>query len=262
MPPNFSDRTSWYNTPLIRRNDGGIKYTEQRRNALDAFAHFNLNCSKKTHLGRDIAVSVCTQAGLSESSMKRHGKYNIINMIGFWKIDSFAGAYQSRALPYDVIRVLAGFHQDQLSYTIKRDLVKVPQSLLNKTFPWVDESLQEINDLIKTKAIDSEHSGNGFLCMLKYLRKTFVQDAAAYYLESDFRNFEVFGLELFQSDEFLLYKQKLQDVLSDNTRDIILEAGTERKLTQLVESHLDSEVRDIKILEKIEIVRKAVGMKL
>lgn len=75
--PDFADRSSWYNIPIIRRKDGSITYTEQRNNTLEAFANYNINCSKKTHLGRDIAVSVCTKAELSENSMKRHG--NLVN---------------------------------------------------------------------------------------------------------------------------------------------------------------------------------------
>jgi hypothetical protein len=76
MKPNFEDRSSWYNIPIIRINDGAITYQTQRNYVLNTFDHFGITCRKKTHLGRDVAVSVGTKAGLSENSMKRHGNFH------------------------------------------------------------------------------------------------------------------------------------------------------------------------------------------
>jgi hypothetical protein len=78
MRPDFADRSSWYNIPLIRRTDGALSYTNQRDSVLEALNNYDINCSKKTHLGRDVSVTVCTQAGLPENSMKRHGKKLIL----------------------------------------------------------------------------------------------------------------------------------------------------------------------------------------
>jgi len=84
LKPDFKLRQSWYNTPFIKMNGGHLTYGTQRQSIIDAFENFDLNCSKKTHLGRDVAVAVGAKAGLSESSMKRQG---IIFLIYFRTVE-------------------------------------------------------------------------------------------------------------------------------------------------------------------------------
>jgi len=183
---------------------------------------------------------------------------NLFYEIGWWNIDSFTGSYQSRSLPYDVMRVLAGFHQDPLSYSLKRDVIEPPNELKTKLFPWVEEGFEQINQLLTSKEKESEHSGLGFLRMLDYLRKVFLQDAAAYYLDSEYGSFDVFKLELFTLPEFKKFYKKVTDTIADTSQDVLFEAGTERKLTQLLESQLSSEKRDLTILEKLDSVNEAI----
>ena len=72
--PDFTNRESWYNSPLLKMDDSHITYTEQRNAVMKAMMELDISCTKKTHLGRDIAVAVGSKAGLSENSMKRHGR--------------------------------------------------------------------------------------------------------------------------------------------------------------------------------------------
>ena len=92
---------------------------------------------------------------------------------GFWNTDSFTGAYQSRTLPFDVIRVLAGFESDVISYNLKRDLIDPPENLEKLIFPWIENGFEVINTMIENKVVTSEHSGLGFLRTMKFCEKFF-----------------------------------------------------------------------------------------
>ena len=120
------------------------------------------------------------------------------NCLGFWKQDSFSGAYQARVLPYDVIRVLAGFDSEEVSYHLERDFIDPPKELEQLLFPWVEDSIIHVQSLIREK-----FSGLGFLNLLLFLRRVFLQDAAAFYLDSDFAKYSVFQLPPFTKDEFI-----------------------------------------------------------
>jgi hypothetical protein len=79
MSPDFSKRNEWYDIPVIKNLNGEeMTYKDQRKKVLNSFENFDILCSKKTHLGRDIAVLVGTNAGVSENSMKRHGNYHFL----------------------------------------------------------------------------------------------------------------------------------------------------------------------------------------
>lgn len=126
-------------------------------------------------------------------------------------------------------------------------------------FPWIEEGFQKINELISSKIIESEHSGLGFLRTLTLMRRVFLQDAAAFYLDSPFKKCAVFDLDLFKTEEFRLFQKKVKDALSDTSLDMIFDSGTERKLNQVLESQLEAESRDLKILEKIDSLKETVG---
>ena len=172
-------------------------------------------------------------------------------------MDSFSGAYQSRTLPYDVIRVLAGFGAEELSYRLLRDFVDPPKDLEKLIFPWVEDSITLIQDLLKRRVIHSEHSGLGFLKLLLLLRRVFLQDAAAFYLNSDFSKYEVFQLPLFKTAEFVT------DGVADPSIQMLYKAGTETNLNQVIETQAVQESiqekRFKRLNEKMDKVLATVG---
>ena len=178
-------------------------------------------------------------------------------------MDSFSGAYQSRTLPYDVIRVLAGFGAEELSYRLLRDFVDPPKDLEKLIFPWVEDSITLIQDLLKRREIHSEHSGLGFLKLLLLLRRVFLQDAAAFYLNSDFSKYEVFQLPLFKTAEFVGFQKKLTDGVADPSIQMLYKAGTETKLNQVIETQAVQESiqekRFKRLNEKMDEVLATIG---
>jgi hypothetical protein len=72
-------------------------------------------------------------------------------------------------------------------------LVNPPTELQQLIFPWVENSIKLIQNLIQPKKIESEHSGLGFLKLLLLLRRVFLQDAAAFIWRVNIRNMLFFS---------------------------------------------------------------------
>ncbi len=70
-----------------------------------------------------------------------------------------------------------------------------PKELEKLLFPWVEDSITLIQNLLKNQVIESESSGLGFLRLLLLLRRVFLQDAAVFFLDSDFSKYAVFQLK-------------------------------------------------------------------
>ena len=154
--PNLMERSEWYNTPILESNE--LSYTQQRDSVMDAFDKFNVDCSKKTHLGRDRGTADCSHGGVPKESMERQGFFvcTFFTRLGFWNLDSLTASYLCRTLPVDALKVLAGF-EIQESYFITRDCIQPPQELLNQIFPWIQDLETECSQMVINEG--SEHSG-------------------------------------------------------------------------------------------------------
>jgi hypothetical protein len=165
-----------------------------------------------------------------------------------------------------VLRVLAGFEAEKGSYRLERDLIDPPEELEKLIFPWVEESFKEVCDLLFEKRYDSEHSGYGFLNLLKLLRRVFLQDAAAFYLDSEFSKYSVFKLPLFRSAEFATFQDKIKQSIQDPANKMLFKAGTETKLNQILESQARQESREQqnfkRLFEEISNISDRLGMLL
>jgi hypothetical protein len=163
-----------------------------------------------------------------------------------------------------VLRVLAGFDAEKASYRLQRDFIDPPLELEKLIFPWVDDSFEEVCTLIRQKHYDSEHSGYGFLNLLKLLRRVFLQDAASFYLDSGFSNYLIFQLPLFKSAEFADFQDKIKKTIQDPANKMLFKAGTEIKLNQILESQARQESREQQNFKRLfeEISNNRLGMLL
>jgi hypothetical protein len=155
--PDLKKRQLWYNRFVLKGNgDDETTYVDQRETVIKGFEAFGINCSKKTHLGRDRGTADCAHGGVPKESMERQG---------FWNLDALTASYLSRTLPVDCLKVLAGFKIDE-TYFLNRDLLDPPEELQSMIFPWLIEVEQECKQSIKDNG--SEYSGNTF-CFLFFL---------------------------------------------------------------------------------------------
>ena len=144
-------------------------------------------------------------------------------------------------------------------------MIDPPEELQKLIFPWVEESFIKIQNLLDTKKIKSEHSGQGFLKVLLLLRRVFLQDAAAFYLDSnDFSKYRVFTLPLFKKDDFIVFQKKIKDSINDPSNKMLFHGGTENKLNLLLESQAEqrcSQENNFKrLFEEVSKVLDSVGI--
>jgi hypothetical protein len=115
----------------------------------------------------------------------------------------------------------------------------------------VEDSITSIQNSIQEKIVESEHSGLGFLNLLLFLRRVFLQDAAAFYMDSHYSKYSVFRLPLLKSEEFINYQEKIRHSMADPSNKMLLKAGTETKLNQILEMQALLESRDLKHFRKL-----------
>ena len=136
------------------------------------------------------------------------------NNEGSWLLDALTGSYLEKTLPLECIRVLAGFGPKKGEHLLKRSLLHPPESLQKKVFPWIEDGMKEVEEMIRTKG--SEHSGRSFLKTLSFFRVVILQDACFYLENNQYSSHPIFSSNLFQDQEFLEYKRQLLSLAYEN----------------------------------------------
>lgn len=273
-PPTFTDRRSWYDTPLFHGSKQGWRSTKKKRKTqkpqsdplpgladlsddeiltpaqaaeltaavvADSEAsvntdptkpprmsyHTNLRWTnklfqssglisrKKTHAGRAAGAQYAEFMGVPEASIRR---------AGHWAHNVLSTHYLAN-IQRDFIRKMSGFRITPGSYHLPRASVEPSEHLNRKIFPWADEWLRWYGTYFKEEAYKGledipfkyinpppEHeltkeqrcdlSAQGFLRLVKVLRKTFLQDSVL--LRKDYPSHPCFrDNTLFKSKEYL-----------------------------------------------------------
>lgn len=138
-PPEFQQRQQWYNRFLLRggdRKEKPLSYDTQLEWISKAFEGAGLTSIKKTHAGRAQGAKHAELAGVSESQIRRAGR---------WNTDSLTNSYLTN-IPREFVRGMAGFSPAvQGNYFLPRAQVVPPLSLQEEVWPWVDIWLKWFN---------------------------------------------------------------------------------------------------------------------
>ena len=74
--PDFTSRKKWYNRYVLKGiGEDETRYIDQRDAIIQGFEAFGIDCSKKTHLGRDRGVADCAHIGVKKEDMERQGLF-------------------------------------------------------------------------------------------------------------------------------------------------------------------------------------------
>ncbi|KAH9117042.1 hypothetical protein AeMF1_009075, partial [Aphanomyces euteiches] len=129
---------------------------------------------------------------------------------GQWATKSRNGAYANHVVPWDCVRVLAGFCPESNRYHITRDLLKPPKSLREAVFPLLETSRYQ---LLQAKSHRSEIAGSNFFELLDYMRDVVLQDAAILTEREDFKSHVMFAHPLFKTNDFIDFKKSLLELI-------------------------------------------------
>jgi hypothetical protein len=147
-------------------------------------------------------------------------------VLGNWDPKQNKKAYSNK-LPMKIIRQKAGFREADGKYYNPPVTVTPPQSLKDRVFPW----LTVTSSTHDTYGFPSEEklTASKFLLFMKNLTEVVLQDAAVIFFQHPNRLYHpVFGLDLFQSEEFNSYVEVMRSSLGSSTSP--LDASLERVL--------------------------------
>ena len=189
-PPRFQRRSQWYRIHLIKGQtlDVGISYGVQLDWTNRIFKNAHVKSLKKTHAVRSRGAQYAELAGVTESQIRRAGR---------WNNDALTNCYLSN-IPLEFVRSMAGFPPAQPgNYFLPRTKVTPPENLIRAVWPWVDQWqtwFQEKHGEIAPQSsasydkIDLDNAGEqpedlaaqGFLRLLAELRIILLQDSVLF----------------------------------------------------------------------------------
>ena len=197
--PDFSERSAWYGTRLIKAMAGdpsaAFSYNSQREWVAKAFQYAGIRSQKKTYLGRSAGAKLVELKGVSEDQIRRAGRWNQEQMVGCYL----------NCLPRKFMRTMAG-HPPQIGcFEVPRASVTPPDELLSLVWPQLDAwrgrfGLQpgQINDL----------AADGLTSLLFYLREVVLQDSVA--MRRRFPRHPVWNHPVFQHQAYGAFAQQVE----------------------------------------------------
>jgi hypothetical protein len=262
--PDFTDRSRWYRTRLLRgnrattsHNDQGISYSTQRDWMAKAFAMVGIVASKITHLPRATAAKLAELKGVVEDEIRRAGR---------WNHDQMTGCYLN-SLPRRFMRRMAGHPEQMGCFEIRRASIEPPEELLHLIWPELDQWKGKFGSLD-----DQIHdlSASGLVDLLVYLRVVILQDSVILRRQSP--DNMIWSHPVFCHASYHTYAKQLEAYLNENssvssqftvlqqavpqlvdhlqaitTKSVQLEAKTDTNAIQLKE-HLDKRIDDVSSL--------------
>jgi hypothetical protein len=228
--PDFSDPKHWYNIyvlPSAARSNRPMTYTQQYKTIKQAQSELGIQCSSKTQIGRKCGAAHAENSGANESSVDKNGH---------WATRSRSGAYTNNVIPWECVRVLAGFPPESKQFFLERALLDPPEELANQIFPLVDQGRQEIKDALDSGRRRTEIAGHSFLDLLQYMRTVILQDAAILFQMEDFKEHPIFQHPIFISNEFRTFALSLTEKIghSDSPLSLLM-----HQALPLVTNHLE-----------------------
>jgi len=133
--PDFMERQLWYDIYALKGSTPTKPMLYSHQYSAIKWQHqaLGIQTTVKTQSGRK-AAATAENEGAHGESVDKHGH---------WATKSQNGAYANDVVPWDVVRVLAGFGPESGQYYIPRD-VELPHKLRQKLFPKLDGSWHEM----------------------------------------------------------------------------------------------------------------------
>ncbi|KKZ68700.1 hypothetical protein EMCG_05693 [[Emmonsia] crescens] len=128
--PQFHRREKWYNLHLIKGADPRVKmaYETQLDWVNRVFNRTGLIALKKTHAGRANGARTAELAEVSDSQIRRAGR---------WNSDALSQFYLTN-IPRKFVRAMAGFNPNlEGGFYLPRACVSPPDELVQAIWPWI-----------------------------------------------------------------------------------------------------------------------------
>jgi Centromere DNA-binding protein complex CBF3 subunit, domain 2 len=219
--PTFRTRSSWYDIRLLRGGERThpLSYDTQLTWISNCFKANDVTSLKKTHAGRGQGARDAETLGVSEEQIRRAGR---------WNSDAMSNCYLTN-IPNHFVRAAAGFNPHTTGdYLIPRANVPVPEELVRRIWPWVDQwlawftaadsdadsLLPDISDGSDPEVGFAERNdlaGQGFLRLLQHLRTILIQDSVL--LRRDFPTHPIFQHQVFATSEYLAFVRTTERAL-------------------------------------------------
>ena len=200
---DFTNNENWFNVKLMvdcRSIDNTVSVSSDCYfDAIDA--HLKQLGAPKTHrkhFGRSAAPLALELAELNPE---------VIKQLGHWDRRVYERHYSSN-IPFQALRVIAGFSKDQGVHWNPRMHLLPPQHLQLMVFPFVECGFAQLNTL-PVRARQEKVTAISFLEMMKNLRVIILQDVACLMLKG--RHHIIFDTHpVFQHPDFHRFKQQMQ----------------------------------------------------
>jgi hypothetical protein len=198
---DFSSPQQWFLRKVFPSRDPlvGVSSVSHREAMRKAMRLADIHSSKLTHIARKSAPVI---AGSVEDEK--------IRRLGRWNSNAMEKCYMG--IPHEALRSLAGFRPDGMVY-IPRASHAPPDSLKEQVFPrlkgWKTRYATGEN-------VDTSISAHQCMKLLEHLSVVVLQDAAV--LMDMFPGHPLFQHEIFESDEFLEFKQAVDSIVQQDDR--------------------------------------------
>lgn len=153
--PDFSKPSLWYDlyvTPKGHDPKVASEYPDVYFPLKDAQKALGILTKTKTQGGRKHSSSLALAKGAQAS---------MVDLAGHWNTTSRSGAYTSKVIPWDVVRILSGSNKNEGCYYVTRNAVKPPETLKVKIFPSLQLAKEQLTDSIRNGR-NSEIAGESF----------------------------------------------------------------------------------------------------
>eukprot|EP00474_Spongospora_subterranea_P007594 CRZ08052.1 hypothetical protein [Spongospora subterranea] len=206
--PDLSEASRWYNLFVLPNgihSDKPMTYTKQYEAIKAAQASLGLAITTKTQMGRKGGASMAENLGASEASVDKNGH---------WQVRSRGGAYTNNVIPWECVRVLAGFSADPKQYYLPRALLDPPEHLRKLVFPGLEASQQQVASLLSSGVRKTEIAGQSFLSLLDHMRTVILQDSAILIADEDHSSHAIWQHPIFSSEAFTTFAAELSGKIS------------------------------------------------
>ena len=169
------------------------------------FEHFGFNHYHVLHFGRSCQPVLQELEGVLIA---------VIEQLGMWNVQVCQKHY-SLNLPFEALRVAAGFRKERGFYRLPRTHLKVPQELKRLVYPTIEKSKAKFRAMSKAQQ-HVRQMAEKFLRVMDHLAEVFVQDICQLRLEGRDMHL-LYQHRFFRTKEFLSYEAEFRHVFATAT---------------------------------------------
>jgi hypothetical protein len=211
-PPKMDgNRREWFRLKLFhnfKQLEKEVTESVHSKGMKAGIEHLGYTFSKVTHLGRGSGANIAMMGKATESQIKMHGRWNqsVVNAVYLMKVS------------FECLLALTGFDATAPgTYFLERAVLDPPTTLTDMIFPWATEYqnlyVRIREDREENTGVDPTMAGGAYLKWIISLRKIIIQDAAV--MIERYPNHSLYQHPMFQSEEFISYKNNLQELMRD-----------------------------------------------